>query len=199
MKGPMVLATLDGRKTQTRRVVKFPLVERNHTGCEIAGCEINSVMRDPCHSYLCPYGKRGDHLWVKETWIGSQTSIMGYFRADLQYWNHATNKPSPDCGQPELCKWKPSIFMPRWRSRLTLEVLSVRAERLQDITESDCIAEGAMYHDGGHIGHSGYRYDYSSPVYTSAINAYAHLWESINGEGSWALNSWVWVIDFKRI
>lgn len=196
-KGDMVVALLDNRKTQTRRMVRLPLIDRQLTGCEIAGSEINGMLKEGRFD-ICPHGKPGDRLWVKETWVGSQTTMMGYFKADLQYWNHATNKPSKDCGQPELCKWKSPLFMPRWASRITLQIISIHAELLNNISEEDAIAEGAMYHDGGTIGHSGYRYDYRD-VFSSAKWAYVHLWESINGNGSWKSNPWVWVLTFQKL
>jgi hypothetical protein len=96
-------------------------------------------------------------------------------------------------------KWTPAIFMPRDVSRITLEIVSVRVERLQDITEADALAEGIFFHKPDGIHHSGYRYDESSPCHPTAVNAYSWLWESINGPESWAANSWVWVIEFKRL
>ena len=95
-------------------------------------------------------------------------------------------------------KWRPSIHMPRWASRITLEITSVRVERLQDIAEDGAKAEGAAWHDGGRYGHSGWRHD-EKDVHSDARSAYARLWEEINGHGSWAANPWVWVIQFRKI
>ena len=93
-------------------------------------------------------------------------------------------------------KWRPSIFMPRWVSRITLEITDVRVERLQDISEADAIAEGVEYlPDVG-----GWRcYMNERGGYTYAVTSYRSLWESINGPGSWAANPWVWVIGYRRV
>ena len=103
-------------------------------------------------------------------------------------------------------KWRPSIHMPRWASRITLEVTGVRVERLQDISEADARAEGAQvvpfYPDDGfplsdgwtHVGDDG-----KCVLYTSARDSFRALWESINGADSWASNPWVWVVSFKRV
>lgn len=154
---PMVRALLEGRKTQTRRIAKiFPAAE--------TGPVIN------------PFGQAGDKLWVKETWsVPSQ-------------WDHL--KPS-QLGQERLkavCyhadgksagKTRSSLFMPRAASRILLEIVEVRMERLQAISTAAALAEGV----GG----------------PDTVRNYANLWNSINGRGSWALNPWVWVVSFKRV
>jgi hypothetical protein len=88
--------------------------------------------------------------------------------------------------------------MPRAASRITLEVTSVRAERLQSIGEADARAEGATYHDGRGISHSGWRHDLGA-VHADARSAYARLWDDINGPGSWGVNPWVWAVEFRRL
>ncbi len=98
-------------------------------------------------------------------------------------------------------KWKPSIHMPRWASRITLEVTGVRVERLQDISEEDAIAEGVeCWEERGYDdAQDFYRNYHTGGDLFTAKASYRTLWESINGPGSWERNDWVWVIEFKRI
>jgi hypothetical protein len=125
----------------------------------------------------CKYGQPGDRLWVKETfWTGGTKEETAY-RADAEMPSSATKMG---------CKWKPSIFMPRKASRITLEIVNVRVERLQNITEEDANAEGIPSR-------------MSVQTLTPAVADYAALWESINGYGSWTMNPWVWVIEFKKL
>jgi hypothetical protein len=100
--------------------------------------------------------------------------------------------------KPFHMKWKPSIHMPRWASRITLRITDIRVERLQDISEDDARAEGAMWHDGGTYWHSGWRHDYSD-VHADAYSSFARLWNNINGPGAWDANPWVWVVSFERV
>lgn len=192
--GPMVRALLDGRKTQTRRVCKVRDQRDTSLG---AGAfhggahnpkywafrpwnafELLQGNGDPLPDYAlrCPYGAPGDRLWVKETfgWVkgnGRRT----VFRAD--------GDPVRDDGSTiEGMKWKPSIFMPRHESRLTIEVTEVRVERVQDISEADAIAEGC-----------------AECGWDTARDEFAGLWESINGAESWTANPWVWVVSFKAV
>lgn len=197
--GPMVRAILDGRKTQTRRVVK-QVPSWQHCGKDImewglSGCysdegthwlDIQTEVDDNSHTEIfCPYGALGDQLWVRETWGPCAGGVV--YRAD-------GGTVCPDGG-----KWKPSIFMPRWASRISLEIEAVMVERLNEISEDDAKAEGASYHNStGGIGQSGWRHDYSD-VHADARSSFARLWESINGPGSWELNPWVWVIQFRRV
>lgn len=181
---PMVRALLDGRKTVTRRVVKLPtsLIDgdlENAVPDLMFGVTpgLHIPMPDGSQQRLRnPWGWPDPcRLWVRETWQDPQGLRLPVYRADdATAWQHL--------------KWRPSIFMPRWASRILLEIVSVRVERLQSIIESDAMAEGAepvlVPPDGG-----------SCPY----IEGYRDLWESINGPGSWELNPWVWVIEFKRI
>lgn len=197
--GKMVCAILDGRKTQTRRIVKLPVIDKDY-GCELSGGNLASSQRDIIrHS---PYGQPGDQLWVKETHRvnGAMAGPRITYRAD-----GAEAFPQ---GCPDTCKdwcaddnnWRPSIFMRRYTSRIQLVITSVRVERLNDIIEEDALAEGIKEGCG--------EFDYYVPretgmalgdVQENPSCAYQRLWKSINGAGSWAENPWVWVIQFERI
>lgn len=180
--GPMVRAILEGRKTQTRRVVKPQPSEPVTWGC-IGGKGFGFIAGD--EMLRCPYGVPGDRLWVRESfsydarWRYEWWQETGE-RPDIWYW--ADGNPTDG----DWTKPKPSIHMPRSASRITLEVKSVRVERLQDITPEDAEAEGIdEFMREKKLG--GY--------YTTA---FSRLWESINGPGSWEQNPWVWVIEFSK-
>lgn len=197
-KAAMVRAILDGNKTQTRRVVKLPVIDRNGTGCEIGGTEINSCLAQGME--LCPFGQVGERIWVKETFAvqcAEGVSAVPWYRADYQ--------GDSECDPPAAgVKWKPSIFMPRKASRITLEIVSVRVERLQEISEADAKAEGVTCPERGEVC-SGFIPPISTahePEECACIDGYVPLyktlWESINGAGSWEKNPFVWVIEFKK-
>lgn len=206
-RGEMVRAILDGRKTQTRRVVKpgpgqkwltpetISEVRRFanndgawwtmavgeprrivHCGQDMDGGHIGSVR--------CPYGTAGDRLWVKETWAADPCFDHLPPRKIPEgrpiYFGAGTEKPLVR-GYHRV---RPSIFMRQWMSGITLDVLSVRVERLHEITEKDAKAEGAAPD-----------LDSSSMPYVSGFSA---LWHSIHGAESWDANPWLWVISFKR-
>jgi hypothetical protein len=158
--GQMVNAIRDGRKRQTRRKLKGRLdLDFKNT---IAAVTID-----------CPYGKPGDKLWCRETWAPhSDMPRSAIYRCDRggDYQDNVT---------PNF-RWRPSIFMPRWASRILLEITAVRIERLQDISNADALAEGV---------------ELRGEMRPWAI--YRELWESINGRGSWEVNPWVWVIEFR--
>lgn len=187
---PMVRAILDGRKTQTRRVVKFyglTDVHRRLDGSfsfETAG---GSTL------VKCPYGKPGDSLWVRET----HARCPGNMFTPPHY---LADGPMPSISERHdagLLRTFPSIHMPRWASRIDLLITGVRVERLQDISEADAAAEGlkSWPHKGGRA----YGYDGGlQDGHGSARGAFWHLWESINGPESWSANPWVWVVEFKR-
>jgi hypothetical protein len=190
-KSEMVKAILSGEKTQTRRLLKCRgfnedacTYSKNHANGTFNAAFSNSAT---VHSvFVCPYGKPGDRLWVKETYFdytgtGVDLSDGAYgYRADKDQDGEQTFK---NFG----FKWKPSIFMPRSASRIELEITNVRIERLNDISHADAIAEGVS-------GDAPLR---DVPMTVPQL-CYAALWESINGKGSWDGNPWVWVIDFKR-
>ena len=197
--GPMVRAILEGRKTQTRRVC------RDQTPVKYWHGESLPMIPDGKEKYTgwvkdvknvaigipskCPYGAPGDRLWVRETWKAeeniyeSRPCIAVYFKA------------SPDTGKvvlfeedilPSLSsinKWKPSIHMFRWASRIDLEITAIRVERVQDISKTDCEAEGLKLLQGG------------------ILSEFAVLWDSINAKRGypWKDNPWIWVVEFKVV
>lgn len=167
--GEMVRAILGGRKTQTRRLNGLAEINKNPDQWRFDGFDGKYAVFDSGYDVLkikCPYGEIGDRLWVRETWC-----FDGF---DVIY------KATHDCD----IKWKPSIFMPRWASRVNLEITNRRLERLQDITEKDAQAEGMD------------PYNY---YYDNTINEFKHLWKTINGSESWDINPWVRVVEFKKI
>ena len=181
---PMVRALLDGRKTQTRRIVKPQPTFAGFTESE-AGHQVKVMLE--IGAVRGTYGQPGDRLWVRETYSEFDTNHgkVVWYRAesdDPDYWHGM--------------KWTPSIFMPKRLSRITLEIVNVRVERLQDISEADAMAEGIMAagDDNGFQSDKDGRHYFGDPV-----NSYAALWESINGPGSWDANPWVWVIEFSRV
>lgn len=197
--GEMVRAVLEGRKTQTRRIMKVQPDWKDARLSRIVDSTdrkiVNKlhwvVMKDQ-HTidtqrssnayFTCPFGYVSDRLWVRETF--SQWDDGSVFRAS-----------NPECDG--VTKWTPSIHMPRWASRITLEITDIRVERLNDISEEDAAAEGCRPY-----------WDKNNPIWDGklelrpikgASDAFQNLWESINGEGSWEANPWVWVIEFKRV
>jgi hypothetical protein len=215
----MVRALLDGSKTQTRRVVKpQPDFEsaREILGGDAGtatiaydhmfgglGLRRNAVIAFCQPNIHCPYGQPGDRLWAKESYRLRRESLQGApmdgvapsLFCDSTRWFEADGKA------PELFgKLRASIHMPRWASRILLEIVSVRVERLQDISEADCWAEGIDACDGllddMKIFEAAKR---MGRTFEDAAPTYAALWESINGVGSWDANPWVWVVEFKRV
>lgn len=154
------------------------------------------------------YGDVGDRLWVRETWYCDHYLVQEgpYTEPDwtpeekerLMYFRERDEAGGGWCytgfsGETMECPWRPSIHMPRWASRITLEVTGVRVERLQEISEADAKAEGIE-----ELSH-GFRDYLQRDVQMDAVSSYESLWESINGAGSWEANPWVWVIEFKRL
>lgn len=214
-RAPMVKAILEGRKTQSRRIVKAK--NSDPSRCINMSTLMANVNEwryqngrwfgidgyDTLVYANCPYGSVGDRLWVRETWChkvdddgrimynaeGNYDTSCFWYRADGvdpictdgdggTAWNKDGSMKSP---------WVPSIHMPRWASRITLEITGVRVERLKEISEEDAKAEGVKF---GTFEPNECR--------TCARGAFMDLWESINGKDSWLLNPWVWVIEFKR-
>lgn len=182
--GAMVRAILDGRKTQTRRVVKLQPRSRADIGHHGAGMPF---IRNPdplCKNFACPYGHPGDRLWVRETW-----GTGGYFPYPYAYRADGVEYPNE--------RWKPSIHMPRRGCRLVLEITGVRVERLQAISDADCWAEGAavqarpdQFSVHSVLGPDG-------KAYLSPRGAFHALWTSTGGD--WDANPWVWVVEFRRV
>lgn len=175
--GEMVRAILEGRKTQTRRVAKTGgdncISMKIYNEKYPKGVMCRNHILDARSLEKCPYGKVGDLLWVRETFCPEHSAFMQE-TGNIYY--RATDGES----LPFSHKWKPSIFMPKHASRITLEIIDIRVERLQDISESDCRAEGR--------GNGGKPYGW-----------FKLLWDSINGKypaKSWQANPWVWVIEF---
>ena len=217
---PMVLALLEGRKTQTRRVIK------PRGGEEVDPEGIYDLRPGDLEVARCPYGQVGDLLWVREHWgyrgmttCGGLSDISLYYHTDEKL--HITrgvpfekaksmvpkqnlNLPDPyvdwDGYQKKLRNWWkrkrsiPAIYMPLWASRLTLGITDVRVERLQEISENDAVAEGCRpYFDKKETQVIG---NIPMNPLVSPQESYARLWEEIKGQGSWATNPWVWVIEF---
>lgn len=214
--GPMVRAILDGRKTQTRRIVKPQFqtawgfgVRRGHKAFSV-----NVDIAEPDGSWKwidCPYGKAGDHLWVRETWTPDHAAFYPHFpicyRADFgPEYDRANGKVfSSEQNAWFPFKWRPSIFMPRTASRITLVITGVRVERLQDISEEDARAEGVakMQRDpaSSHqwLFEPVFGCDHPSGTLGSARECFESGWNKIHGLGSWAANPWVWAISFERV
>lgn len=222
----MVNAILSGRKTQTRRIMKSDCME-------IAEKDDGSLWpwREDCERggdiwYPCPLGVVGDQLWVRETFQGplfDYEQMESYLEDSAKFESpeycvyRADGNTAPefvDADDNLHCKWRPSIHMPRWASRINLLITGVRVERLQDISEQDAMAEGitakeviieTRYEGGGHVEITAERFFFvggDDEGYESAGEAFAELWDSIYGqeEGeSWEANPWVWVINFERM
>lgn len=191
--GSMVRAILDGRKTQTRRGVKI-----THRTPGLAACLMPPAGLSPrprVAAELCPYGQPGDdRLWVRETWQ-HEAFPFGPYRPGAHVYYRADYLDDPHGPDGEMSQegkyrsWRPSIHMPRAASRILLEITAVRVERLQSISEADAQAEGTL---GGHGAIPGYPYN------ATPVEHFRHVWDSINGPGSWAVNPWVWCISFRR-
>lgn len=212
----MVRAILEGRKTQTRRVVKpqpdlsglkesvrdlefeirrMPQLSPYHHNQTEWGFVPKYDKPDcvPIFGYKCPYGQPGDRLWVRENWL---VSVV---------WNKTKPKDIPKDVHVEyqatdesglVGRKRPSIHMPRWASRITLEITGIRVERLNTINNADILREGIRSESCNicvHTGGSGCEHCFS------IFKTFKKLWESINGPDSWDANPWVWVIEFKRV
>jgi hypothetical protein len=195
----MVRAILDGRKTQTRRVIKpqptdCGLVWRTACGGDFAAWEDDGLTLDEGRQRKCPYGQPGDLLWVRETWAdlrGMGFDVSVAYRAD----SLRDGREDADSMRAHLdysVKWRPSIHMPKRVTRLWLEITDVRVERVQDISEEDAEKEGAeeMFVNPLNLGDKR----------KSFIFGFTCLWDSINAKRgySWDNNPWVWVIEFRR-
>lgn len=222
--GPMVRAILEGRKTVTRRAVKGGQVPAVDPNASVDGMRWSAIgQRHPRYGFcvfgsteeecarelgllgVCPYGKPGDRLWVRETWCGPvvDTDELKAKRADgwaqFRKPEYCQYRASGGCNEyfdesrdETVARWRPSIHMPRWASRILLEITAVRVERLQDISKEQAKAEGAPMELAE-----------LERTVLGAVATYragfARLWQSINGAESWSANPWVWVVEFKRV
>lgn len=205
---PMVRALLAGQKTQTRRQVKpqptlLHRIAYEHTDGTVAcACsdhpQLSHGAKMDC--VWCPYGKTGDRLWVRETFYIDNFDYMGplpkekpgdlgdylYYRADGECCDQIPECACSEVGKP---RWRPSIFMPRWASRITLEITGVKVERLNDISRTDAEEEGFTETEWDSAGRT---------MVNSPGTNFRYLWEKINGKGSWDANPWVWAVSFRR-
>jgi len=205
---PMVAAVLNKTKDITRRKnglekinelidleipVEFLRMQRYDDGSYRAIFDID----DEPGSIKCPYGGPGDLLWVRETFM--KLPREGFY-------HYKTGKPGVQgfdirtkIFEEEGLKWKPSIHMPKAAARIWLEVVSVRVERLKDITEEDARREGILHENNLVHGPRYYHYGLKAFGMDLPIYSFKTLWNSINGEDAWEQNPWVWVIEFKKV
>jgi hypothetical protein len=233
----MVNAILNGMKCQTRRIVKpQPMESDGQTyGGKIFGPEMYEPAAYDKHGEMvpgpeifgiytedgdwgikCPYGQPGDRMWVRETFSGPwcMEAQDGIAAAPPSKWGKSSRIWYWADGEPDAGDWtrpRPSIHMPRWASRIDLEITGVRVERLQDISEADAKAEGitsdsvivgANCNGGRHSEEHAERFFYDGcdeEGFESAVDAYRGLWESLAGPGSWDANPWCWVVEFRRV
>jgi hypothetical protein len=187
----MVGAILEGRKRQTRRVIKGEGIFVSSGAVD--GHGVLSMHGGDIREVRCPYGAVSDRLWVRETFRECPPDQDGSYieyRADRPEYRKRDDDPS-------ALAWTPSIYMPRWASRITLEVTGVRVERLQDISAEDAKAEGLSFvADGGSSwGVPGF----ASTWWDDPRRSFQGLWTEINGAPSWFANPWVWVVEFKLL
>lgn len=206
--GEMVRAILEGRKTVTRRPLKNQMANDWHiadpknpmatiTSAHPKKGKFGLLIRREIYPdsgkfeydvIVSPFGRPGDRLWVRETFAvyGDEKFAAIHYRADRPH----------DVGRKDV-GYKPSIHMPRWACRILLEITEVRVERLQHVSEEQARNEGISPLPCGrfHCGHD----EQGQVTSKSAITAFAWVWNSINGEGGWAANPWVWVVEFKRV
>ncbi|NOL73865.1 hypothetical protein G9Q11_25210 [Klebsiella pneumoniae] len=196
----MVRALLSGRKTQTRRPIKWKQTRFTEIGEREDGSKW-PWSEDAEHAFdfwhPCPFGSVGDRIWVRETFQGPlfDFDLMDSYCKDSTPFEKsefcvykADGVPAPefyDADDELHCCWRPSIHMPRWASRILLEITGVRVERLKSISDRDALREGCSTADMK----SG----------DCVADVFARLWASIYGDESWNSNPWVWVIEFKRI
>lgn len=233
--GSMVCAALDGRKTATRRFTKLHAHYGLNAFLGMEGDIARFSAMDDTRNFTtvlrCPYGRPGDRLWVREAW--SDVNLMGApglaYRADGDVrdlmedagfldeggaFNYDDRRCKPyhfACWSEDLLRgtegrWRPSIHMPRWVSRLLLEITAVSVERLQagdgeTAFESRYLAEGInrIHHGDGEYYYSAFRNEPHPKNWCDPFDAWRELWVSINGIDSWNANPWVWVVEFKRV
>jgi hypothetical protein len=210
MRGPLVVASLAGTKTQTRRIMKLSAAPERWVGTE-----------PELHPDRCPYGRPGDRLWVRETWsttaewddispakMRGMALAAGYGTAMAASYEDAFGPVKYAAGgevnadllgpSPSWGRWRPGIHMPRWACRLVLQVEGVRVERVRDISEDDAKAEGVTTR-GRTLGDQ-VRHGFTAPA-ADHRTVFRDLWDSINAQrpgASWEANPWVWVISYRK-
>jgi len=196
--GDMVRAIIDGRKTQTRQLIK-PQPHPDFLARGVVEIRpqwplqdgVRWFMEDGCSELrACPYGGPGDTLWLRETWAPDRLWKPGETITEPERVIYRADESRRRVDHCYVGRWRPSIHMPRWASRLTLEITGVRVERVHDIDGMDALAEGVLIPDGG-------SYDERLPQYREAFR---ELWDSTYAKKGfgWDTNPWVWVIDFKK-
>lgn len=224
--GPEVCAILEGRKTVTRRIIKpgFPAVVTevlpyvDAPGAWMPPSPRNSEEPWDEQVRVCPWGWPGERLWVRETWTdvnllgapglaykadGGARDLMEdeSFLDEGGAFNYDDPRAKPyhfSCWYADLeeAKWRPSIHMPRWASRILLEVTAVRVQRLHSISPDQVLAEGFVQRQF-ELG-----YGFGLPNWSRGVpprEAFRALWVHINGANSWEANPWVWAVEFKRL
>lgn len=193
---PMVVrAILSGAKTQTRRIIK-PQPQYRHGVLFPQGS--STGFSPDLLAGACPFGKPGDRLWVREPFACVRTQEMRY----VEYKADRSLSDFDGYDNPAGGRWRPSIHMPRWASRILLEITGVRVERLHEISEADAQAEGVERVVAG-VGWRRYcdpdSEEVGVPPCGDARRSFRSLWKFINGDESWNANPWVWVVEFKRV
>jgi hypothetical protein len=213
-KGAMVRAILDGTKGQTRRVAKPVHDGGVITGPAPGGGAVEAFGGGNWHSPSrmerrdCPYGQPGDQLWVRETFAKIDGQTQPWIETDYRATYTHGDRLGDSLGIKK--RWTPAIHMPRDASRITLQVTGVRVERLNEISEVDALAEGISSvrtpeWDARHFPDWLKQFEQARaigakpPLGPMPSQAYAALWDEINGPGAWAANPWVWAITFKVI
>ncbi|EMY3089091.1 hypothetical protein AAIL13_004123 [Raoultella ornithinolytica] len=212
----MVRAILDGRKTQTRRIMKVQ-PEHSELGLRRVVESKNGIddgkyfwsqsdatgLKSRSKPFACPFGTVGDRIWVREAFRvhsrATDVATLVYKASERNSWTEQTHRvPVAVCNKPATPeKWTPSLHMPRWASRILLEITDVRVERLNAISEEDARAEGII--DGGCLNCGEPEPCGCANPEPDATDAFAYLWQSIYGQENWNANPWVWVIEFKRL
>lgn len=223
--GPMIRALLDGRKTQTRRMVK-PQPDYGVQPCYYSKTGYAHAAADggcSCRPITCPYDAGGisaddyGYLWVRETWRVTrkhdrlapcdipprQCTVAFAAGGSIANQDDGIWRPTDyECwGADWMGKTRTAIHMPRWASRLTLRITDVRVQRLQDISQEDAAAEGAGLYVPGHgfITEGELHADPGYSNYLAPRQGFEAIWTEINGADSWAANPWVWAISFETI
>lgn len=214
--GEMTRAILDGRKTQTRRIMKVQ-PENSELGLRRVVESKNGIddgkyfwsqsdatgLKSRSKPFACPFGTVGDRIWVREAFRvhsrATDVATLVYKASERNSWTEQTHRlPVAVCNKPATPeKWTPSLHMPRWASRILLEITDVRVERLNTISEEDARAEGII--DGGCLNCGEPEPCGCANPEPDATDAFAYLWQSIYGQENWNANPWVWVIEFKRV